>query len=360
MVEVIKGLLALKNQEQISKTLYYMLSNLFEISAIYSHKENILFRARPFMEKTEALEQMRKRLVPLNLTAAVSEDNQGLLISIHQTRSAKLPKLNIILFFATLVTMFFAPAILSFDFEFIKIPGMIGERLEFTVALMAILLFHEFGHYLAGRRRGVLMSLPYFIPAPNFVGTFGAVIKTRTPFTNRRDLIEVGATGPIAGFIVSLIALIIGLNNTQIIAVESGGLILGDSLLLKFLAWLIVGPIPEGFDFILSPAAFAGWVGLLVTTINLLPLGQLDGGHIIYGLFGRKQKYISKLFIAFIMVLGLWWMGWWFFGVLVFLFGLNHPPTLNDGQPLSTGAKVMGYISILIFLLCFIPVPFVL
>jgi membrane-associated protease RseP (regulator of RpoE activity) len=248
---------------------------------------------------------------------------------------------------------------LSFDFEFFKESGVIADRLEFTIALMDILLFHEFGHYLAGKRRGVLMSLPYFLPAPNFIGTFGAVIKSRTPFTNRRDLIEVGAAGPIAGFVVSLIALAIGLNNTEIIQVESGGLILGDSLLLKFLAWLIVGPIPEGFDFVLSPAAFAGWVGLLVTTINLLPLGQLDGGHIIYGLIGPKQRSISRLFIVFMMILGFWWQGWWFFGILVFLFGLNHPPTLNDSIPISNVARIMGLMAVVIFLICFIPVPFV-
>jgi membrane-associated protease RseP (regulator of RpoE activity) len=246
------------------------------------------------------------------------------------------------------------------NFDYFRQPGKIMEQVEFTLALMAILLFHEFGHYLAGKRRGVLMSLPYFIPAPNIVGTFGAIIKSRSPFTNRRDLIEVGATGPIAGFVISIIALSIGLYHSEIVQANiEGGMILGDSLLLKFLAWLIIGPIPEGYDFYLAPAAFAGWVGLLVTMINLLPLGQLDGGHIIYGLIGRKQHLVSKFFIVVMMLLGFWWQGWWFFGLLVFLFGIYHPPTLDDNRPISTGARIMGLMAILIFVICFIPVPFV-
>ncbi len=350
----------MKNPELISKTLYYQLSDLFEITAIYSHDKRILFRARPYYEKEESLRRMRKKLAVSGFEASVSEDIHGLLIAIRESPSKELPKIHIILFLGTLLTMFFAPVLWSFDFEYFGQPGIIMERVEFTLALMAILLFHEFGHYLAGKRRGVLMSLPYFIPAPNFVGTFGAIIKSRSPFTNRRDLIEVGAAGPIAGFVVSVVALSIGLYNSEIVKAEiEGGMILGDSLLLKFLAWLIIGPIPEGYDFYLSQAAFAGWVGLLVTMINLLPLGQLDGGHIIYGLIGRRQRSISKIFIVFMIVLGFWWQGWWFFGLLVFLFGINHPPTLNDRLQISPASRAMGLAAVVIFIICFIPVPFV-
>jgi len=350
----------LKNPELISKTIYYQLSDIFEISAIYSHNERILFRAKPYLEKDEALRRMRKKLGVLGFEATISEDIHGLLIAVRETPSKRLPKVNIILFLCTLITMFFAPALLGFDFDYFNRPGVIMERVEFTLALMAILLFHEFGHYLAGRRRGVLMSLPYFIPAPNIVGTFGAIIKSRSPFLNRRDLIEVGAAGPIAGFVISVIALSIGLSNSEIVKLDiEGGMILGDSLLLKFLTWLFMGPIPEGFDFYLSPAAFAGWVGLLVTMINLLPLGQLDGGHIIYGLIGRKHRSVSRIFIIIMIVLGFWWQGWWFFGLLVFLFGINHPPTLDDNFRISRSSRIMGLAAVIIFIICFIPVPFV-
>lgn len=311
---------------------------------------------------------MKKRLKPSGFEVSIRDEADGLLIGIKESGIRRIPRLNILLFLATLITMFFAP-VLSTEFifkpqvvyDFLGQPGVIQERLEFTLALITILLFHEFGHYLVGRRRGVLMSLPYFIPAPNIAGTFGAIIKSRSPITNRRDLIEVGATGPIAGFVISVIALSIGLMDSRIVMTgPEPAIMLGDSLLLKFLAWLIIGPIPEGYDFILSPAAFAGWVGLLVTMLNLLPLGQLDGGHVIYGLIGRNQHRISKLFSAAMMVLGFWWPGWWLFGILVLLFGINHPPTLNDSMEISKTARFLGAAAIIIFIISFIPVPFAL
>ncbi|UCD16378.1 MAG: site-2 protease family protein [Candidatus Zixiibacteriota bacterium] len=350
----------MKNPEQMSKSVYYQIADQFEVSAIYHHNGRLIFRARPYRDPEQAVATVRKRLDSAGFEGRFKEDVHGMLISVKELPLARrIPRLNIILFFATLLTMFFAPVLLSLDFSYFRLPGAAAERLEFTVALMAILLFHEFGHYLAGRRRGVLMSLPYFIPAPNIVGTFGAIIKSRSPFANRRDLIEVGAAGPLAGFIISVIALSLGLQQTEVILTESGaGLTLGDSLLIRLLTWLFVGPIPEGYDYVLSPAAFAGWVGLLITMINLLPLGQLDGGHIVYGLIGRHQHRLSRLFFAAMIVLGFWWPGWWLFGVLVFLFGMRHPPTINDARVPSLAARLMGIAALIIFVISFVPVPF--
>lgn len=361
----------MKDPDLISKTLYYQLADLFEISAIYSQNKQLIFRARPHLGREEAVNRMQKRLKPSGFVATVREDREELLITIKEVPSKVIPKLNVVLFLATLVTMFFAEPLWNYGimilvkpgivFEYLSRPGVIEQRIAFTAALMAILLFHEFGHYLAGRRRGVFMSLPYFIPAPNLVGTFGAVIKSRSPLTNRRDLIEVGAIGPIAGFVVAVIVLSFGLHNSEIVLEDAtAGWMLGDSLLIKFLSWLFAGPLPEGHTIVLSEAAFAGWVGLLVTMINLLPIGQLDGGHIIYGLFGRKQHKIGKLFLVLMLVLGFWWPGWWFFGVLVFLFGVNHPPTINDTIRPSKATRVIGLAAIVIFIISFIPVPFAL
>jgi len=256
---------------------------------------------------------------------------------------------NILLFLATVATVYYFP---SFETA--------AQRVEFTVALMSILVFHEFGHYLAGRRRGVFMSLPYFIPAPNFIGTFGALIKSQSPITNRRDLIETGAAGPIAGFVIAVFALAIGLDNSRAIMADPAGYIqFGDSLLTKFLSWLLVDPVPAGHSLLLSPAASAGWVGLLVTMLNLLPLGQLDGGHIMYGLLGRKQHLLAVPFLAFMILLGFWWPGWWFFGALVFIMRIRHPATLNDGMEVPRSARILGWTAVFIFIICFIPVPFV-
>jgi membrane-associated protease RseP (regulator of RpoE activity) len=341
----------LKNPELVSKNLYYQLADLFEISVIYNHNGKILFRARPYLDKDKALQIMRQRLKKAGFEASVSEDLHGLLIGVRETTAGKIPRLNVILFLATLLTMYVTPL-----FYF----GWSGaESLRFTLALMSILLFHEFGHYLAGRQRGILMSLPYFIPAPNFVGTFGAIIHTRSPFTNRRDLILVGATGPIAGFVIAIVVLSLGLSNPEIAPTGAEvNLVVGNSLLINFLTWLMTDPVPEGYDIIISPIFFAGWVGLLVTMINLLPLGQLDGGHIAYGLLGAKQRNVSRLFIIVMLALGFLWKGWWLFGILVLLFGINHPPTLDDARPLSRTTLLLGLVALVIFIVCFIPVPF--
>jgi len=359
----------LKNPDLISKTIYYQLISLFEISAIYTHNDRLIYRAHPRGNAEEAVRQARDRLNKSGYTLSSREDANGLMLVIAEIKGRRIPWLNIGLFAATLLTMFFAPLIWNFDFSFIthpgKIldflsePGVITERVEFTVALISILLFHEFGHYLAGKRRGVMMSLPYFLPAPNIAGTFGAIIKSRSPITNRRDLIEVGATGPIAGFVIAVIVISIGLYNSQLIMItDPSGFAMGDSLLTRFLAWLIYGPIPENYYVELTPVIFAGWVGLLVTMLNLLPLGQLDGGHIIYGLFGSKQYHISRFFFIALILMGIWWPGWWIFGLLVFFFGIKHPPTINDTMPLSRTTRAMGYFAIFIFIVSFIPVPF--
>ncbi len=349
----------MRNPEQVSKEVYYQLADLFEISAIYYHDGRIILKARPYLAREEALGIMNRRLKQSGFEGAVKEDGSGLLIGVREITTKKWPYLNMVLFAATLVTMFFAPAFFEFNLNFLHQPGIIMERVQFTVALMLILLFHEFGHYLMGRRRGVLMSLPYFIPAPNIVGTFGAVIKSRSPFTNRRDLIEVGAAGPIAGFVVAAIVLAFGLWHGKIIPSDmSHGMRLGDSLLIKILAYLVGGNMPAGYEYALSPTIFAGWVGLLVTMLNLLPLGQLDGGHILYGMAGKYQGVVAKIFLVFMVILGLKWPGWWIFGAFVLIFGLRHPPTFNDALPLSRTARIMGYASLVIFIISFIPVPF--
>jgi len=351
----------LKNPELFSKSVYYQLSDLFEISAIYYHGGRLILRARPHLDQNEAISIMNKRLNSSGFSASVKEDAQGLLIAVKESSVPKIPYLNILLFVTTLATMFLAPAILGLSLDYFRHPGAIAERIEFTVALILILLFHEFGHYLAGRRRGVLMSLPYFIPAPNLVGTFGAIIKSRSPFTNRRDLIEVGAAGPIAGFVISIIALSIGLYRAELVPlVSEGSMQLGDSLLIKFLTRIIVGPMPDGVQPMITQIGVAGWFGLLLTMINLLPLGQLDGGHIIYGLLGKSQHNIGKVFIVLMAILGFWWPGWWLFGVLVILFRIKHPQTFNDSIPLSSTARILGFSAIIIFIISFVPVPFIL
>jgi membrane-associated protease RseP (regulator of RpoE activity) len=224
---------------------------------------------------------------------------------------------------------------------------------------MAILGVHEFGHYFVSSRRHIRVTLPYFIPAPSILGTFGAFIKMKSPVPDKRTLLDIGVAGPLAGFAVALPALIAGLQLSQLApATKVEGLNLGSSLLLNLLSHLFVGPIPPNYDLILHPVAFAGWIGTLVTALNLLPLGQLDGGHVAYALLGKKQHLVARLVFFALLLMGFLWQGWLFWALLSLLLGIRHPALLDDWSPLDSRRKALGLFAFLIFILCFIPVPF--
>jgi membrane-associated protease RseP (regulator of RpoE activity) len=219
------------------------------------------------------------------------------------------------------------------------------------------------GHYLASKKHHIDATLPYFIPAPTFIGTFGAVIKMRSPIHNKKALFDIGVAGPLAGIAVTLPILIIGLKLSVVKTVEvpiEGELILGTSLILSFLTKVVLGTLPENCHVMIHPLGFAGWIGLLVTSLNLMPVGQLDGGHIAYAVFGRKAQIISKLMVIVLLGLGLWGSSMWLFWafLLIFLLGTKHPPPLNYAVPLDRRRKMIGVITLFIFIVTFIPVPF--
>lgn len=301
--------------------------------------------------------------------------------------------LHVVLFLATFITIWMGGALLA-GVETSTLPhaalGLRGtgaamltwaERsagaLPFAMALMAILLSHELGHYFAARRYGIDASPPYFLPAPidiNFIGTFGAFIRLRTPVIDRRQLLDVGAAGPWAGFFVALLMLLVGLSRSTVLPTShypEGMLIfirnipvpLGDSLLtLAARHWLL------GSDgtVLLHPLAYAGWIGLFVTTLNLLPLGQLDGGHILYALGGKLQIIVAWLTLAGMVVLGAlqgpnWWNHWWWlFAGLVLLLGggrLGHPRLMEGRRPLPSSRWPLALASFALFLVTFAPFP---
>jgi membrane-associated protease RseP (regulator of RpoE activity) len=236
----------------------------------------------------------------------------------------------------------------------------------FALTLMTILLSHEFSHYFASKKHNTKATLPYFIPAPpqiSIIGTFGAFIKMKSPIVTRKALIDIGASGPVVGFIVSVVATIIGLNLSKVVQItQTKGVLpfsFGDSILFSFLCRTMFGVIPPGHDILLHPIAFAGWVGLFVTSLNLIPVGQLDGGHIAYALLGEKHAYLSKLLIVVMVPLGLLlWPGWAVWAVLLLILGLRHPPVLYWETPLDTRRRFIGWLALVIFVLTFIPVPF--
>jgi membrane-associated protease RseP (regulator of RpoE activity) len=272
----------------------------------------------------------------------------------------KFPFLHLILFILTVVSTLFVGAMQT-GADVLKEPSKIYKGIPFSVTLMLILLSHELSHYFTSRRHGVEATLPYFIPAPTIIGTFGAFIKMKSPIVTRKALIDIGASGPIAGFIISLIAVVIGLPMSEVVpaAKASGALNLGDSMLFSFLSRIILGVLPSGSDILLHPIAFAGWIGLFVTSMNLIPIGQLDGGHIAYALMGERHIRLSMSLILILILLGLLsWEGWFIWAALLLILGLRHPPVIYWGVPLDKKRKFIGWLSLLIFIMTFIPVPF--
>lgn len=230
-----------------------------------------------------------------------------------------------------------------------------------VVGVLSIMLAHEFGHYFACLYYGIDATLPFFIPFPSLVGTLGAFIRIKSPFPHRRALFDVGIAGPLAGFVVTLPVLIFGLYGAYYVpdTAAADGMLLGDPLLLQWLARLFLGPTPEGMTLTLGPMGLAGWFGLFLTGLNLLPIGQLDGGHVVYALLGKRAAIVSRL--GFFVCVGLIYFGpnWLIWSVLLLLLGRGHPRTLNDHEPVGDGRAVVGLIGLVVFVLCFVPDPIV-
>lgn len=284
--------------------------------------------------------------------------------------------LHALLLVATLVTTALGGAALAGADVHWWLPTLAQLRagLPFSVPLVAILLAHESGHYVTARRYRVNTSPPYFIPFPasfNLIGTFGAFIRLRSPLFDRRTLFDVGVAGPLAGVVVAIPVLLVGLARSvpvpaapavtaahQFILLDGVPLILGDSVMLV-LARLALG-MGATAPVQLAPMAMAGWIGLLVTMLNLLPLAQFDGGHVAFALVGRAQTWVARVFWVLLLPLGLLWNGWWVWAGLSLLIGrgrLAHPPLIAPEHPLDRRRRAIGWLAVVLFLLTFIPVP---
>ena len=273
-------------------------------------------------------------------------------------------KTHLVLFFLTIISTLIAGSIMQGGNP-LSNPVDIIWGIPFSMTLMLILGCHEFGHYYYAVKHKVDATLPYFLPAPPYlfiIGTFGAFIKIKSPIYKKDALLQIGAAGPIAGFIIAVPALIIGLLLSDVIAINDQykGIILGDSLLMKIFTYIIFPDLSDGYDILLHPIAFAGWIGLLVTMLNLLPIGQLDGGHIAYAMLGNKQGLVGWIALGALFPLSFFSLNWLVWGLLIFLLmrSAKHPPIHDILTPLSKKNKYIGYLCLLIFILCFIPTPF--
>ncbi len=236
-----------------------------------------------------------------------------------------------------------------------------GPAYSFTIIL--ILLGHEMGHYLMSRRYGMRATLPFFLPFPfSPFGTLGAVIRMESVTSSRKALFDTGIAGPFTSFCLSIPAIVIGLKLSQVIPsaqIKEGTIHLGDPFLFQILQKWVMGEVPDTFDVLLHPIGYAGWVGLFVTALNLLPVGQLDGGHIAYALLGKKSRFIFLIAIVVMAFITVFYNpGWLLLVILFILFGFRHPSPLDDQTPIDGKRKILGGMAFLAFILSFTPAPF--
>lgn len=255
-----------------------------------------------------------------------------------------IPRINFILFIATSFTTYL-------------INGS-----SYAICIMTILLAHEMGHFIMCRKYRVDATWPFFLPMPlPPFGTFGAVIKMKGYIPDKRALFDIGAAGPIGGLIFAIPITIIGLSLSEVHPIPKDStsyLGLGEPMLFSFFAKMMIGEVSEGFDIVLSPVAFAGWAGLFVTALNLLPIGQLDGGHIIYALLGKHSGIVYKAGIGAFCIFTLFvYPGWIIFAVMLLLFGFKHPPPADPFTQLDFKRKCIGVLMLIIFLISFTPIP---
>lgn len=254
-----------------------------------------------------------------------------------------IPRINFLLLIATSFTTYYM------------------NGLSYAICIITILLAHEMGHFIMCRKYHVEATWPFFIPFPSLFGTLGAVIKMKGHIPDKRALFDIGVAGPIGGLIFAIPITIIGLCLSEIHPIPkdtTSYLGLGEPILFSFFAKMTMGTVPEGFDIVLSPVAFAGWAGLFVTALNLLPIGQLDGGHVIYALMGKHSGIVYKAGIGIFCLFALFvYPGWILFAILLLVFGFKHPAPIDPFTQLDFKRKCIGVLMLIIFLLCFTPIP---
>jgi membrane-associated protease RseP (regulator of RpoE activity) len=283
--------------------------------------------------------------------------------------------LHALLLLATLMTTTVVGARMQMDFDsnlpFMGAEGVIDAfmhawlepqamvaGLGFSVTLLTILLAHELGHYIACVYYQLDASLPYFLPAPVLIGTFGAFIRIRSPIYSKRALFDVSAAGPLAGFVLAVPALAIGLWFSKVIPgiADQAGIRFGTPALVWLMETAIFPGTPHA-NIYMHPIARAASIGLLATAWNLLPIGQLDGGHLLYSIAGNRHKMLTRIFLICLLLMSPLWLGWALWAVLLFLFGRHHPP-IFDSTPLGPTRTRLAWLLFVILLVSFTPIPF--
>ncbi|MDO9575239.1 MAG: site-2 protease family protein [bacterium] len=313
-----------------------------------------------------AFSLLKKHLTEYNLLPMLKKRDDGrILLYLYEWTPPKKSSnwINLILLITTVFTTLWVGGMLARPYDF-SFPSGLVYGIPFSFTLLFILGAHELGHYFACRRLGISATLPYFIPVPppSPLGTFGAVIRIKSPIEDRNALIEVGAMGPLTGLVFAIPAMIIGLLLSETVPssyLEKEATIrLGNSILSFLLTNIVIKEPSEG-ALLFHPVAWAAWIGMFVTAINLLPVGQLDGGHISFAIFGKRHKVIGWSIIGILLVLGfIFWNGFILWALLISILGVRHPPPLNTVEPLDKKHKAIGIVSLVAFVLTFVLSPF--
>ena len=393
---------AAQNNDIPTEELITVISQVMDIhdTTVGWERYALRVRGRLSIESERAYEQLEREMLAFGFTPLfrLEGDEHVVLVTpgVVQPKASN-PVVNIVLFVATLLSVLYAgmmqggaagemPFAQPAGFSIWPFVRMLWTGWPFAASLLGILLAHELGHYFAARWHGAPVTLPYFIPLPTgFLGTMGAVIRMKAPIRNRRALLDIGAAGPLAGLAVALPVVIVGLELSEVSVVPTGGFLLEGNSILYLLAKLLVhgeflpqpanyGEMPAmlywvvffftgqpapfgGVDVLIHPVALAGWAGLLVTGLNLIPAGQLDGGHVLYVLIGRSVRKWQPLIIGGLLLLGLAWRGWWFWAVLIYMFGRQHPQLLDEITPLDPGRRTVALATLFLFFLVIAPIP---
>jgi len=362
----------------------------------------VRYRGKIYGDTAEAYDLLADQLRPFQLTPMfrLDKDRHAVLLipGIIEPKPAN-PVVNLILFVLTLLSVILSGALFASDSLnatntkdlLLEVWRSLPSGIPFAISLLAILGAHEFGHYLAGRYHHTHVTLPYFLPFPlSPFGTLGAFIQLKEPPRNKRILMDIGIAGPLAGLVVAIPVLLLGLSLSKVepinLAPGQGFTLEGNSLLYLFAKFLVFGrllpapssygnlppmlywiryfftsqPLPlGGIDVMIHPIAWAGWAGLLVTALNLIPAGQLDGGHLMYVLLGKRVRTLWPFILGILVLLGFVWTGWWLWAALIFFLGRIYAEPLDQITQLDPPRKAVAILGIIIFFLVFTPVPLV-
>ena len=323
-------------------------SNYFTVKSVYREPKSFYFVVYDYSR--EKFLQLVEDLDKIGYLPFIDEYKDNYKISIANKPKSGESKvhLNIFLFLVTIITTISAGYLFR---------GSILEGIAFSIAIIAIVGAHETAHFFAAKKHDVKATLPYFVPAPTLIGTFGAVINVKSAIPDKNALFDLGVSGPIVGFIVTIPVLVIGIWLSTVAPLQPNTMTFYPPLLMQIIMYFISPQIPSGYELFVHPVAFAGWVGIIITMLNLMPVAVLDGGHISRSLFNMKiHQYVS---IAGIIVTLL--LGWYAMAILMAVFILfmakTHPGALDNVSKLSRNRKIIAVLTLVIFILCLTPAP---